>query len=67
MSEEVKSHTCRKFLSMAAPEKADASGLLNCLSQSLSPLEMSDIFDQGSILGVEEKPVLVGGELMGHL
>ena len=53
-SEEVKSHT--RFLSMA-----DASGLLKCLSQSLSPLGITDVLDQGSVLGVKGKPVLVGG------
>ena len=63
-SEEVKSHT--RFLSMVAPGKAYASGLLKCLSQSLSPLGITDVLDQGSVLGVEGKPVLVGRELMGH-
>ena len=58
VSEEVKSHT--RFFSMAAPEKADASGLLKCLLQSWSPLGISDVLDQGSKLGVKGKPVLVG-------
>ena len=46
---------------MVAPGKADASGLLKCLSQSLSPLGITDVLVQGSKLGVEGKPVLVGG------
>ena len=58
-AEEIQSYT--RFFSVATPEKADASGLVKCLSQSLSPLGIADILDQGSILGVEGKPVLVGG------
>ena len=58
-AEEIQSYT--RFFSVATPEKADASGLVKCLSQSLSPLGIADILDQGSILGAEGKPVLVGG------
>ena len=42
-------------------EKADATRLLNCLSQSLAPLGITDILDQNNILSTEGKPVLVGG------
>ena len=50
-----------RFFSVATPEKADASGLVKCLSQSLSPLGIGDVLDQRSLLGAEGKPVLVGG------
>ena len=56
---EIKSYAT--FFSVATPEKADASGLIKCLSQSLSPLGIVDVLDQGSLLGAEGKPVLVGG------
>ena len=49
------------FLPLASPEKADATGLLNCLSQSLVPLGITDILDQNNILSTGGKPVLVGG------
>ena len=59
-AEEIKS--CARFFSVATPEKANASGLVKCLSQSLSPLlGITDILDQDSLLGAEGKPVLVGG------
>ncbi len=58
-AEEMKSHT--RFFSLATPEKADARGLVKCLSQSLSSLGIADILDQSSVLGAEGKPVLVGG------
>ena len=50
-----------RFFSVATPEKANASGLLKCLSQSLSPRGIADVLDQSSLLGTKEKPVLVGG------
>ena len=34
---------------------------MKCLSQSLSPLGIESILDQGNILRAEGKPVLVGG------
>ena len=50
-----------RFFSVATPEKADASGLVKCLSRSLSSLGITDILDQGSLLGAETMPVSVGG------
>ena len=58
-AEEIKSYA--RFFSVATPDKGDASGLVKCLSQSLSPLGIADVLDQDSLLGAEEKPVLVGG------
>ena len=58
-AEEMKSYV--RFSSVATLEKADASGLVKCLTQCLSPLGIEDILDQGTILRAEGKPVLVGG------
>ena len=51
------------FFSVGSPTKADASGLVQCLSDSLLPLGVLDtcILDLESLLGVEGKPILVGG------
>ena len=57
-AEEMKS--CTRFLSLESPEKANASGLVKCLSQSLAPLGITDILDE-NMLSAEGEPVLVGG------
>ena len=46
---------------MHTPEKGGASGLLNCLADAVKCLDVEEILDKDSILGVEGKPVLVGG------
>ena len=56
---EMKSYT--RFFSVASPKAANASGLTECLSHSLLPLGITDLLDQKNVLGVEGKPVLVGG------
>ena len=56
---EMKSYT--RFISVASPKAANASLLMECLSHSLLPLGITDLFDQKNVLGVEGKPVLVGG------
>lgn len=53
--------SCMRFLSMATPERADADGLLKCLSQSLEPLGIDDVLNKENVIGVSGKPVLVGG------
>ena len=57
-AEEMKSSS--SFCRLASPEKANATGLVKCLSQSLQPLGVTDILDQRVACG-EGKPVLVGG------
>ena len=47
-----------RFFSVATPEMADASGLVKCLSQSLSPLWIGDVLDQRSLLGSRRKASL---------
>ena len=56
-----KVRSCTKLLSLLSPEKADADGLLKCLSNALQPLGVTDVLDQVNVIGVSGKPVLVGG------
>ena len=56
-----KVRSCTKFLSLSSPEKADADGLIKCLSGALHSLGVTDVLDQANVIGVGEKPVLVGG------
>ena len=44
------------FLSVVTPDKSDASGLVKCLSQSLSLLGIADVLDQDSLPRAKEKP-----------
>ena len=52
--------TCSRFLSLHSPQKADASGLLQCLGEALQFLSVENVLDKDSVLSVEGKPVLVG-------
>ena len=56
---EIKSHA--RFFCVAPVKTADASGLVNCLSQCLLLLGVTDILEQKQVLEVDGKPVLVGG------
>ena len=58
-SEEIWS--CTRFFSVQAPSRADAAGLIECLGGALKKLGIDDLLDQAKVLGVEGKPVLVGG------
>ena len=58
-SEEIRS--CIRFFSVQAPSRADAAGLIECLGSALKKLGIDDILDQAKVLGVEGKPILVGG------
>ena len=42
------------------PQKADASGLLECIGKAMHLLGIDDVLDQDSVLGVGTKPVLIG-------
>ena len=59
VAEKIKSYA--RFFSIATPGKANASGLVTCLSESLASLGITDILDQSNLLAAEGKPVLVGG------
>ena len=50
-----------KIFFLASPKAADASGQIESLSHSLLSLGTTDLLDQKNVLGVKEKPVLVGG------
>ena len=56
-----KVRSCMKLLSLLTPEKADADGILKCLSSALQSLGISDILDQTNVTGVVGRPMLVGG------
>ena len=49
-----------RYWSIHNPEKANADGILKCLSESLQLLGVENLMDKESVLGVEDKPVLVG-------
>ena len=51
--------------SMCNPDKANAAGLLVCLQDSLKSLGVEDILDRGSVLEVQNKPVLVAASTDG--
>ena len=46
---------------MQEPTKADADGLLSCLGEALKLLGIDNLLDKANILGVEGKPILIGG------
>ena len=52
--------TCSQFLSLYNPQKADASGLLQCIGEAMYLLGVDDVLNQDSVLGVGTKPVLIG-------
>ena len=52
--------SCARFLSL--PAKADTDGLLiDCLNNALGVVGIDNIPDKSNVLGVQSKPVLVGG------
>ena len=44
-----------------SPGKADANGLLSCVSEALKFIGVENILDKDSVLGVKGRPLLVGG------
>lgn len=52
---------CVRYFLLEVLTKADADGLLSCLGDTLKPLGIDNILDKANILGVEGKPILVGG------
>ena len=45
---------------MLEPAKADADGLIECLSRALKSLGVENLLERESVLSVRELPVLVG-------
>lgn len=58
---------CVRYFLLDVPTKADADGLLSCLGDTLKALGIDNILDKANILGVEGKPILVGGGTDGTL
>ena len=58
-SDEIRS--CTRFFTVQVPSRADTAGLIECLGSALKKLGIDDILDQAKVLGVEGKPILVGG------
>ena len=52
--------TCSRFLSLHNPQKADASGLVECIGEAMRLLGVDSVLSQDSVLGVATKPVLIG-------
>ena len=52
--------TCARFFCVVEPKKADANGLLDCMSRALKSMCIENIFDRESVLNVCKLPVLVG-------
>ena len=53
--------SCVRYLSLEVPSKADADGLIKCNGNALRTLGVDNILDRPSVLGVQGKPILIGG------
>ena len=56
---------CTRYLSIHSPGKADANGFLSCVSKALKLMGVENVLDRDSVIGVEGRPVLVGGGTAG--
>ena len=61
-AEEINSYV--RYLSIEVPGRADANGLIKCVGNALMFVGIEDVLDKTKVLGVEEKPILVGGGQM---
>ena len=50
-----------RYLSIHNPGKADASGLLSCVNEAMKFMGVDNVLDKDSVLGVEGRPVFIGG------
>jgi len=53
--------SCVRYLSLEVPTKSDADGLIRCVSNALQTLGVESILDRSSVMGVQGKPILIGG------
>ena len=53
--------SCIRYLSVKEPEKADARGLIACLCDAMKEIGLDNFLDKASVLGIEDKPIVVGG------
>ena len=58
-AQEVRS--CIRFLSVQVPTRADAGGLIRCLCSAMEEVGLGNFLDRVSVLGVQGKPIVVGG------
>ena len=54
-------NSCVRYLSIEVPGRADANDLIKCVGNALKFVGIEDVLDKTKVLGVEEKPILVGG------
>ena len=52
---------CARYFSIQEPKRTNAGGLIHCLSNALEKLGITDVLDKQSVLGVTNKPLLIGG------
>ena len=54
-------NSCVRYLSVEVPGRANANGLIKCVGNALKFVGIEDMLDKTKVLGVVEKPILVGG------
>ena len=52
--------TCARYFCVLEPTKADADGLVECLSRALKSIGIENLLERESVLSAHELPVLVG-------
>ena len=52
--------TCARYLCVLEPSKADADGLIECLSRAVKCMGIENILERENVLSVHEHPVLIG-------
>ena len=52
--------TCARYFCVLEPTKADADGLVECLSRALKSMGIENLLERESVLSAHELPVLVG-------
>ena len=58
-AQEMRSHV--RYLSLEVPTKSNADGQIRCVGNTLQTLGVESILDRSGVLGVQGKPILIGG------
>ena len=53
--------SCVRHLSVKEPAKTDARGLIACLCDAMKDIGLDNFLDKVSVLGIQDKPIVVGG------
>ena len=53
--------SCVRYLSVKEPAKTDARGLIACLCDAMKDIGLDNFLDKASVLGIQDKPIVVGG------